>query len=117
MTTTTSDAGTCLMIRGDSREEVEVALRRREEQGYRRQSEPAQVGRTWIVSCAKPGLESKGAEHCELERIGLQVIVRRPTEFAVREKVTNLVTGGAKLVDAIQEMRPGEWTAILDAPR
>ena len=102
---------------GDSREEVEVALRRREEQGYRRQGEPAQVGRAWIATCAKPGLEAKTEADCQLERIGLQVIVRGPTEYAVREKVTNLMTGGAKLVDSIREVRPGEWTAIVDAPR
>lgn len=116
MATTTSDAGTCLMIRGDSREEVELALRAREEQGYRRQGEPGLVGRAWIATCAKPGLEAKSAEDCVLERIGLQVIVRGPTEYAVREKVSNLVIGGAVLVDAIAEARPGEWTAILDAP-
>lgn len=117
MSLTLSDAGTCIMVRGESKDEVEYALKVRESQGYKRQSEPALIGRAWIATLAKPGPEVKGAEACQLERLGHQVIVRGPTEGAVTEKVSYLVLGGAKLINAIAEMRPGEWTAILDAPR
>lgn len=61
----------------------------------------------------------KSAEDCQVERLGHQVIVRGPTQYAVREYIANLVTGGApggaRLLD-IAEQR-GEWTAILEAPR
>jgi hypothetical protein len=116
MSTITSDAGTCLMIRGETEEEVELALRVREEHGYKRQAPPAKVGKAWIATCAKPGLESATAADCKIERLGIQAIVRGPTERAVREAVDNLAVGGARLLAPI-ELFGKDWTAICEAPR
>jgi hypothetical protein len=116
-----SDAGTCVMLRGDTREEVELALREREAQGCARNGAPTLVGKAWIATCAKPGLEGRGAEDCQVERLGHQVVVRGPTERAVRDKIAGLITGGAMLLALVPytDLARGEtgWSAYLDAPR
>ena len=116
MSLTTSDAGTCLMIRGETQEEVEAALRAREAQGYRRQGPPAQVGKAWIATCTKPGAAGATHEACRVERLGGNVFITGPSEDAVRQTVAHLATGGAKLIGPVEKVGD-QWSAVCDAPR
>ena len=116
MSLTISDAGTSLMIRGATQDEVEAALQEREAQGYKRQGAPAQVGRAWIATCTKPGAAGATHEACRVERLGANVFITGPSENAVRQTVDNLVTGGARLISSIEKVGD-QWNAVCDAPR
>lgn len=119
-----TDTGSSLLIAGESEHAVRLEVMARRDAGCQLVGLPGRVGSRWFATVTKPGGGSfvvpevgpaKRAE-CVLERLGLQVIVRGPTEDAVRDAIANLLTGGAKVV-AAPECLCGEWTAVLDAPR
>ena len=111
-----SDAGTSLMVRGTTEAAVEETLRHREAQGYKRQGPPAQLGRAWIGTLAKPGAAGAKRDDCRAERLGMKVIVTGPSESAVREYVETLKTGAARLLGPIEKIGE-EWLAVVDAPQ
>ena len=104
------------MVRGTTEAAVEETLRHREAQGYKRQGSPAQLGRAWIGTLAKPGPAGAKRDDCRAERLGLKVIVTGPSESAVREYVETLKTGAARLLGPIEKIGE-EWLAIVDAPQ
>jgi hypothetical protein len=124
MTAKVTDSGLTLLIAGETEAEVRLEILTREGAGCRLVGLPSRVGSRWFATVTKPGdagfvAASSGLTapaKCSIERIGLQVIVRGPTETTVREAIANLITGGAKIV-APPECARGEWTAVLDAPR
>jgi len=112
---TVSDAGTNVVVSGSAEDEVERAVHALEAQGYRAIAKAAKVGAKWIASLAKPGNASATASNCTTERVGRMVFVRGPTESAVREAVSHLEFGGAKLI-RIEEYGK-EWQAVCDSPQ
>jgi len=107
------DTGTALMISGGSRSSVEAALREQVAKGASALSVPSQVGAKWYASCTHPG--QKQVE-CKVENVGLKRVITGPSRAAVAEKVSDLVSYGAKLVGDIEEV-DGRWTAICDTQR
>jgi hypothetical protein len=107
------DTGTALMISGNSRASVEAALRDLVAKGATALSVPSQVGVKWYGSCTHPG--QKQVE-CKVEHVGLKRVITGPSHAAVAEKVSDLVSYGAKLVGEIEEI-DGRWTAICDTQR
>jgi hypothetical protein len=118
-----TDAGESIVIAGQDQDEVRAVLADHQARGFVKLADPVRVGARYMVSCAKPESGARaiaGAPPalptCSIERVGLSVIVRGPTEAAVLEALRNLATGGARLVAAPECLR-GEWTAVCDAPR
>jgi hypothetical protein len=109
------DAGTTVILKHSTKEGLLTGLEEIEPHGYRRLADPVQVGSMWIVTCSKPGAGSATKDNCTVERLGMSVFIRGPSESAVREAVDNLRTGGAKLVSI--EQIGNEWQAVCDAPR
>ncbi|HKC43669.1 MAG TPA: hypothetical protein VKC64_07560 [Burkholderiales bacterium] len=110
-----SDAGTNVIVSGSAEDEVELAVRGLEAQGYRAIAKSTKVGTKWIASLAKPGNASATASNCTVERVGRTVFVRGPTETAVRDTVSHLEFGGAKLIRI--ETYGAEWQAVCDSPQ
>jgi hypothetical protein len=124
MATTVTDSGATLLIAGDSEDAVRLEVATRQRDGCRLVGAPARVGSRWFATITKqadvsfsrtPDGRAERIE-CSIERLGLQVVVRGPTEEAVRDAIDNLALGGARLIAAPECLR-GEWTAVLDAPR
>jgi hypothetical protein len=119
-----TDSGSTLLIAGESEEAVRLEVLAREGAGCRLVGAPGRVGSRWFATVTKPGDGRFVADvagplkraECSIERIGLQVILRSPSEDALRDAIANLLTGGAKIV-APPECVRGEWSAVLDAPR
>ena len=106
------DTGTALMISGNSRTSVELALRQLEAKGGIPLSAASQVGAKWYASCSHPG--HTGHVECKVEYVGLKRVITGPTRDAVASKVAELTSFGAKLVGDIEEI-DGRWTAICDS--
>lgn len=118
-----TDSGTTLLIAGETEAAVRLEIMTRESVGCRLVGSPSRVGSRWFATVSKPGsrfVETASGQSrppdCVFERIGLQVIVRGPTEEAVRDAIANLITGGARVIAQPEEAH-GEWTSVLDAPR
>ena len=47
-------------------------------------------------------------------KLGLQLMIKGPTEQVVKQKVEELVSSGAKLISAPSEATGGGWVAICD---
>ena len=112
---TISDAGANVVVSGSAEHEVELAVRELEAKGYRAIAKATKVGAKWIASLAKPGNASATASNCTIERVGRTVFVRGPTESAVREAVSNLEFGGARLIRI--EDYSGGWQAVCESPQ
>jgi hypothetical protein len=63
------------------------------------------------VTCEDP--EDRLRE-CTVLKLGLQLMIKGPTEQAVNEKVEELVRSGAKLVSAPSQAAEGGWVAVCD---
>lgn len=119
-----TDSGETLLICGETEHAVRLEVMARRDAGCQLVGLPGRVGSRWFATVTKPGggafvAPAEGPARrieCAIERIGLQVILRSPSEDAVRDAIANLLTGGAKIV-APPELARGEWTAVLDAPR
>jgi hypothetical protein len=119
-----TDSGATLLLSGPTEASVRIEILSREQQGSRMIGAPGRVGSRWFATITKPGAprppdgvpEGAAAPRCTLERLGLQVVVRGPTEAAVLDAIENLLTGGAKVL-APPESSRGEWSAVLYAPR
>jgi hypothetical protein len=120
-----TDSGATLLLSGPTEESVRIEILAREQHGSRLVGAPGRVGARWFATITKPGTprppegvsETEGAApRCKIERLGLQVVVRGPTEEAVHEAIENLLIGGAKVL-APPELARGEWSAVLYAPR
>jgi len=108
-----ADAGTNLMISGNSRAVVQAALDRLLAQGAQIVAAPSQAGEKWYAACSHP---AHAQFECSVEKVGLKRVVTGPTRQAVADKVAELTAFGATLVGDIEE-NDGKWTAICDTRR
>jgi hypothetical protein len=47
-------------------------------------------------------------------KLGLQLMIKGPTQQVVKEKVEELVRSGARLISAPSEATGGGWVAVCD---
>ena len=103
--------GVHLVISGTDKSAVEAAAQAVAARGGKLLSKAEPVGSKWVVTCEDPDDRSR---ECQVVKLGLQLMIKGPTEQVVREKVEELVGGGAKLVSAPSEATGGSWVAVLD---
>ena len=99
-----------IVISGEDRAAVEAAAGELTAQGARMLSKVEQMGRRWAVTCQDP--QDRSSE-CQIIKLGLQLMVKGPTRDCVQQKVTELVSSGARLVAAPAEAGSG-WVAVCD---
>lgn len=129
------DTGGDILISGDSREEVEAALRDLVARGAQVITPLSLVGRSWVAACTPPPelheadrtstldlreLQAAAqrerhpeAALCRVEEMGLKRVVTGPTYDAVHARLAELLAEGCTLVSDVQEDF-GSWIAICD---
>jgi hypothetical protein len=104
------DGGAHLIVSGPSQLSVLNALEELAKTGSKVLSPIQKVGNKWIATCDRPADAGDG---CKVEELGFMRIVTGPTREAVSDKVTELVSRGARLVHDLEEAR-GVWTAVCE---
>lgn len=131
------DAGECLMLSGDSRDEVEGALAKYVGRGAKIVTEPVAVGSQWTAACSLPVRpaqsdishrmqlselresafrripEPEFDDGCSTKDVGHRCIITGPSVQRVLLRVQYLTRLGATLSGTIVE-HGGKWLAIVD---
>jgi predicted enzyme related to lactoylglutathione lyase len=107
----TAKMGVNLVLSGTDKAAVEAAAQAVAARGGKILSKAQPMGSKWVVTCEDPDDRSRD---CQVVKLGLQLMIKGPTEPVVREKVKELVRDGAKLVSAPSEATGGGWVAICD---
>ncbi|MGE5639091.1 MAG: hypothetical protein ACM30H_03280 [Clostridia bacterium] len=128
------DAGGDILISGETREEVDAALKDLVSRGADVVTPLSLVGRTWVAACSQPTNASEldrtstldlrdiqaamrerrpEAALCQVEEAGLKRIVTGPTFDAVHARLSELIEQGATLVSEPEESF-GSWIAVCD---
>ena len=100
-----------VLITGTDKAAVEAAARDLAALGAKTLSAPQQIGAKWVVTCEDPSDRSR---ECQIVKVGMQLMVKGPTEQAVKAKVLELARGGAHLISAPSEATGGGWVAVCD---
>ncbi len=103
------NAGAHYIVSGPSQLSVLTALEELSKTGSKVLSPISKVGNKWIATCDHPPPEEK----CRVEELRLMRIVTGPSRDAVTDKVSELVSSGARLVHDLEEAR-GVWTAVCE---
>jgi hypothetical protein len=103
--------GTNLVITGTDKAAVEAAAQALAAKGGKILSKVESMGTKWVVTCEDPDDRSK---ECQVVKLGLQVMIKGPTQLVVRNKVQELIRDGAKLISAPSEATGGGWVAVCD---
>src|SRR5262249_24320162 len=90
---------------------VEAAARALVAKGGKIVSKGEPLGSKWVVTCEDPDDRSK---ECTIIKLGLQLMVKGPTEQVVKLMVQELVHGGARLISAPSAGTGGGWVAVCD---
>jgi len=128
------DAGGDILLSGETREEVDAALKELIGRGADVISPLSQVGRSWVAACTQPlnprevdrtssldlrELQAAQRERrpeaalCQVEQVGFKLIVTGPSHSAVYARVQELLHEGATLVSDAEESG-GTWIAVFD---
>ena len=100
-----------LVIVGSDKEAVQAAASEAAARGIKLLSGVELMGRKWAVTCEDPAENEK---QCVVIKVGLQLMVKGPTEQAVEQKVQELLRSGSKLVKPPSEATGGGWVAVCD---
>ena len=103
--------GDTLMITGADKAEVELAAAELAAKGARILSQAEPMGSKWIITCKDP--EDRQLE-CEVIKLGMQLMIKGPTERVVTIKARELIRSGARLISAPSEATGGGWVAVCD---
>ena len=103
--------GANLVISGVDKAAVEAAAQAVAAKGGKILSAVRSMGTEWVVTCEDPEDRSK---ECKVVKLGLQVMIKGPTEQVVRIKAQELIRHGAKLISAPSEANGGGWVAVCD---
>jgi predicted enzyme related to lactoylglutathione lyase len=103
--------GANLVITGADKAAVEAAARAVAAKGGKILSAVESMGSKWVVTCADPQDRS---QECQVVKLGLQLMIKGPTEQVVRIKVQELIQAGAKLLSSPSEATGGGWVAVCD---
>ena len=103
--------GANLVIMGSGKSEVEAAAQALVAKGGKLLSKVEALGSKWVVTCEDPDDRSK---ECTVVKLGLQLMIKGPTQQVVKEKVEEVVRRGAKLISPPSEATGGGWVAVCD---
>ena len=103
--------GDTLMITGADRAAVELAASHVVAKGGRTLSKVEPMGSRWVVTCEDPQDRRK---ECQVIKLGMQLMIKGPTEQVVTIKAKELVRAGARLISAPSEATGGGWVAVCD---
>ena len=103
--------GQNVVISGHDKAAVEAAAQALAAKGAKILSKAEPMGSKWVITCEDP---RNRLRECEVVKMGLQLMVKGPTEDVVRQKVYELVREGAKLLSAPSEATGGGWVAVCD---
>ena len=103
--------GANLVITGSDKAAVEAAAKALVAKRGKLVSKVEPLGSKWVVTCEDPEDRSK---ECTVVKLGLQLMVKGPTEQMVKQKVAELVRSGAKQVSPPSEAGDGGWVAVCD---
>lgn len=128
------DAGGDILLSGETREEVDAALKELVGRGADVITPLSLVGRSWVAACTQP-LKPKDVDRtstldlrelqaaqrkerplaalCTVEQVGYKLIVTGPSHDAVYARVQELLEQGATLVSDAEESG-GAWVAVFD---
>jgi len=107
----TTKIGDSLMITGSTKAAVEAALTQFSASGAKILSKVEPLGSRWVASCEDPEDRTK---ECEVIKLGMQLMVKGPTQKVVGIKAQQLVRAGARLISAPSEATGGGWVAVFD---
>jgi predicted enzyme related to lactoylglutathione lyase len=103
--------GANIVISGSDKAQVEAAARALVARGAKQVSKVEPVGNNWIVTCEDPDDLSR---QVKVVKLGMQLMIKGPTELVVTQKAKELVERGSKLIAAPSEATGGGWVAICD---
>jgi len=103
--------GANLVITGTDKAAVEAAAQAVAAKGGKILSKAEHMGTKWVVTCENPDDRSK---ECQVVKLGMQVMIKGPTEQVVKIKAQELIRQGAKLISAPSEATGGGWVAVCD---
>jgi hypothetical protein len=103
--------GDAIMITGRDKAAVEQAAVEMSEKGARILSKAEPLGSRWVITCEDPQDRRK---ECEVIKMGMQLMIKGPTQQVVTIKAQELVRAGAKLLSAPSEATGGGWVAVCD---
>lgn len=103
--------GANLVITGTDKAAVEAAAQAVAARGGKILSNAQSMGSKWVITCEDADESSK---ECQVVKLGLQVMIKGPTEQVVRIKAQQMVREGAKLISAPSEATGGGWVAVCD---
>jgi len=133
------DTGDCLMVGGDSREEVDGALVKYVGRGAKILAEAVADGSRWTGACTIPerapvsdisdrlklselreaasrmSAEADVEDGCSVEEVGVKYLVTGPSPREVLLRVQHMTRFGGYLVGNIAQA-DGKWLAIVDTP-
>jgi predicted enzyme related to lactoylglutathione lyase len=107
----TTKIGDSRMITGSSKAAVEAAVSQLSASGARILSKVEPLGSRWMATCEDPDDRRKT---CQIVKLGMQLMVKGPTQKAVSVKVQELARAGARLISAPSEATGGGWVAVFD---
>jgi hypothetical protein len=110
-TVKTIKMGANIVIIGSEKAEVEAAAKAQVARGGKPLSKVEPMGSKWVVTFEDPADRSK---ECTVVKMGMQFLIKGPTEEVVKQKVDELVRSGAKLISAPSEATGGGWVAVCD---
>ena len=103
--------GANIVISGSDKAQVEAAAKALVAKGAKQLSKVEPIGNNWMVTCEDPDDRSR---EVKVVKLGMQLMIRGPTQQVVAQKAQELVQRGAKLVAAPSEATGGGWVAICD---
>lgn len=103
------DAGNHLVVSGESNSDVKTALDELVARGARSPSSITQNGKMWVASCENPAVL---ASSCEVNDMGMDVMITGPTREAVAGKIQEL--HGSNQISDIEQAPDGKWVAVCD---
>jgi len=103
--------GANIVISGSDKAQVEAAARALVAKGAKQLSKVEPIGNNWMVTCEDPDDLSR---EVKVVKLGMQLMIKGPTEQVVTQKAQELVRRGAKLIAAPSAAKDGGWVAICD---
>jgi hypothetical protein len=103
--------GANIVISGSDKAAVEAAAKALAAKGAKLLSKVEPMGSNWVMTCEDPDDRSR---ECTVVKLGLQLMIKGPTEKVVNQKVQELVRSGVKLISAPSEATGGGWVAVCD---
>jgi len=103
--------GGSILISGTDKAAVEAAAQAAAAKGAKILSAAEQIGTKWVVTCEDP---TDRTRECEVIKVGMQLMIKGPTEQAVKTKLLEFTRHGAKLVAPPSEATGGGWVAVCD---